>query len=98
MPDGGVCGRGLVGLPVQLSSQLLLLLPFCVSQLLIDRQHGVDLAIGVLGDSAAGLVIGLLVAGGICAETVQCDVKAKKDHPEFDHLVLVEVEIFLQRI
>jgi hypothetical protein len=94
---GGAVGcGGSVGRTVQLSFQLLLLFPLCVSYLLIGRQHCINLAVGVLVDGAAGLVIGLLVGGGVGAEAVLSYVQAKKDHAELDDLVLVKVELFLE--
>jgi len=92
----GVCCRGFVGCAVHLSLELLFLFPLRVGNLLVGGQQGVDLAVGILGDSAAGLVIGLFVGGGIGAEAVQCYVKVKQGHAELDDLVLVEVELFLK--
>jgi len=95
---GGAVGRGgSVGGAVQLSFQLLLLFPLCVSHLLIGCQYRINPAVGVLVDGAAGLVIGLLIGGGVGAETVQSCVQTKKDHAELDNLVLVKVELFLER-
>ena len=94
MLNGAVDG-GLVGCAVQLPSQLQLLLPLCISYLLICCQQGIDFAVGVLIDGAAGLVIGLFVRGGVGAEAIQGDVEGKQDHAEFDNLVLVEIELFL---
>lgn len=94
--DGAVGCGGSVGRAVQLPFQLLFLFPLCVSYLLIGCQYRINLAIGVLVDGAAGLVIGFLVGGRVGAEAVQSYVKTKQDRAKLDDLVLVEVELFLE--
>ena len=92
----GIYGGAFVCGPVQLAFHLHFLLPFCVGDLLVGCEDGVNLAVGVLVDGAASLVVRLFITGGIRMETIQCYVQAQKDRPKPDHLILIEIELPLQ--
>ena len=71
VPGGRVRRWSFVGCAVHLSFELLFLFPLGVNYLLVGGQQGIDLAVGILGDSASGLVIGFFVGGRIGTEAVQ---------------------------
>lgn len=96
MPGCGICRGAFISRPVHLAFQLPVLLPLRIDNLLIGSQQGIDLAVGVLADRTAGLVVGSFVTGGICTEAIQRDVETKEDHSKFDHLILIEIELLLQ--
>ena len=77
---------------------LLFFFPFCVLQLLVGVEQGVDFAVCFLGDQAAGFVVGLIVAGRVAVEAIERDVEMQEDHPKLYDLVLAEVKLLLEGI
>jgi hypothetical protein len=71
-------------------------LPLRVEQLLIGIKEGVGFHVCILQDGAAGFIISFLVAGGIGVEAIEGNICVQEDHPEFDHLILIEVEFILE--
>lgn len=72
------------------------LLPLLVKGLLIGGEEGIYLLICVLVDTAAGVAIGMAVAGGVIAETVEGDIALDEDHLHLSYLVFCEVQLLLQ--
>ena len=63
---------------------------------MICCQDGEGFAVGVLVDGPAGLVVGFLVTGRVGVEAVQRGFAVDQDYAEFDDLVFVEAQLFLE--
>lgn len=65
-----------------------LLFPLLVQGPLIVGEHGIDLPISVLHDTAACGGLRVAVTGRVVAGTIQSDVAVDEDHLELEYLIL----------
>ena len=74
----------------------LLLFPLHVERSLVIGKHGIDLPIGLLLYTPAGVIFGAVVTGGVVSDTIQGDVPVDEDHLELEDLVLCEMQLFFE--